>query len=113
MMMVKKETVNLTGISNMEESTISCIWFKIKTQDITFVLASWYRQWEHPELIKPCYTNGVDSEVERLESFQTQIKKAKNISSNIIITGDINIDKLEDYDQISISRTCITMPIHR
>ena len=72
----------------------SCMWFKIKTQDMSFVLATWYRQWEHPEIIKQIYTNCVNGEVECMESFQWQINKAKNISSNIIITGDINIDML-------------------
>ena len=80
---------------------------------MSFVLATWYRQWEHPEIIKQQYTNGVDGEVERLESFKRQIKKAKNISSNITITGDFNIDMLEERDQIGTSRTCRTMPIYR
>ena len=113
MTMVKKVTVNISRLSNIEESAMSCMLFKIKTQAITFVLTAWYRQWEHPELIKPYNTNGVIVEVERLESFQRQIKKAKCISSNIIITWDINIDMLEDRDQISISRLCRTMPIYR
>ena len=40
-----------------------------QNQDMSFVLAAWYRQWEHPEIIKSNYTNGVDGEVEQLESF--------------------------------------------
>ena len=63
--------------------------------------------------IKNQYTNGVDGEVARLESFKLQINKAKNISSNIIITGDTNIDMLEERDQIATSRICRTMPIYR
>ena len=41
------------------------------------------------------------------------MKKAKNISSSIIITGDTNIDMLEEKDQVSASRICRTMPIYR
>ena len=80
---------------------------------MSFVPAAWCRQLEHPEIIKHQYTNGVDGEVERLKRFKRQIKKAKNISSNIIITGDINIDMLEERDQIAVSRTYRTMPIYR
>ena len=86
---------------------------KKKTEDKSFILAAWYRQWEHPDIIKSQYTNGINGEVARLESFKQQIKKAKKISSNIIITGDINIDMLEDRDQITDSRTCRTMQIYR
>ena len=51
MMLVKKDTVNITRINNIEEPATSCMWIKIKTQDITFVMAAWYRQ--HCRLIKP------------------------------------------------------------
>ena len=89
------------------------MWFKIKTEDKNFVLAAWYRQWNHPTIIDHLYTKGTDGEVERLKSMQLQVKKAKNISSNIIVTGDTNIDMLEDKDQISLSQICQTMPIYR
>ena len=75
MLMVKENTVHITRLENIEEPATSFMWFKIKTQDNNFVLAAWYRQWTHPEIIKHHYTNGVDGEVERLESFQKQIKK--------------------------------------
>ena len=87
------------------------MWFKIKTEEKTFTLATWYRQWEHPLAIKNQYINGVYGEVARLESFKLQIKKAKNISGNIIITCDTNIDMLENKDQIAASRIFRTMPI--
>ena len=45
MMMVKKNTVNITRLENIEEPATSCMWFKIKTQDTNFVLATLYRQW--------------------------------------------------------------------
>ena len=70
MMMAKKDTVNITRLFNIEEPRNSCMWFKIKAQDMSFVLAAWYRQWEHQEIIKQTYTNGVDGEVEGMESFQ-------------------------------------------
>ena len=63
-MMVKKNTVNITRLFNIEEPTNSCMLFKIKTQDMLFVLVAWYRQWEHPEIIKQTHTNSVDGEVE-------------------------------------------------
>ena len=77
MMMVKKDTMNITRLTKIEEPASACMQFKIKTEDKTFVLAAWYRQWEHPEIIKHQYTDGVNGEVERLESFKRQIKKAK------------------------------------
>ena len=98
MVLVKKDTINNTRLINIEKAETACMWFKINTEDKTFTLATWYRPREHPDVIKNQYTNGVDGEVARLESFKLQIKKAKNISSNIIITGDINIDMFEDHD---------------
>ena len=77
------------------------------------VMAAWYRHREHPKSIEHLYTDGVDGQVECIESFQRQIKKAKNISNNIIITGDTNIDMLEKHDQIATSRISRTMPIYR
>ena len=100
-MLVKKDFINITRLTNIEEPATACMWFKMKTQDSLLVMAAWQRQWEHPEIIKHLYTDGVDGEVECINSFQKQIKKAKNISSNIIITGDINIDMLEERDQIA------------
>ena len=52
MMMVKKDTVNITRLYNIEEPASSCMWFKIDTQAMSFVLATWYTQWEHPEIVK-------------------------------------------------------------
>ena len=75
MVMVKKETTNITRLFQIEQAETACMWFKIKTEDKTFTFAAWYRQWEHPEAIKNQYTNGVDGEVARLESFKLQIKK--------------------------------------
>ena len=72
MMMVKKDTINITRLNKIEDPASACMWFKIKTEDMSFVLATWYRQWEHPEIIKQQSTNGVDGEVERLESFKRQ-----------------------------------------
>ena len=34
MMMAKKDTVNITRLFNIEEPTNSCMWFKIKVQDM-------------------------------------------------------------------------------
>ena len=59
------------------------------------------------------YTDNVDGEVKWFESFQKQVKFAKNISTGIFILGDINIDMLANKDQISISRICRTMLIYR
>ena len=68
-MMVKKDTINITRLTKIEEPASACMWFKIKTEDTSFVLAAWYRQWEHPEIIKHQYSDGVDGEVEPLDSF--------------------------------------------
>ena len=67
---VKNNTVNITRLENIEEPATACMWFKTKTQEISLVFLAWYRQWEHPKIIKQQCTNGVDGEVERLESFQ-------------------------------------------
>ena len=60
--------------------------------------------------MKHVYDDGV-GEVSTIEGFHIEIKMVKNISIKIIILGDINIGMLEYRDQISISRTCRTMPI--
>ena len=43
MIMVQKNTVNITRLENFEQPATSCVWFKIKTQDTNFVLPVWYR----------------------------------------------------------------------
>ena len=113
LVLVKKDTVNITRLTQIEPNETACMWFKIKTEDQNFTLAAWYRQWDHPLSVKHLYTDGIDGQVERLESMKLQVKKAKNISGNNIITGDTNIDMLEEKDQISASRICRTMPIYR
>ena len=74
MVFVKKDTINITRLTQIEQAETACMWFKIKTEEKTFTLAAWYRQWELPVGIKNQYTNGVDGEVARLESFKLQIK---------------------------------------
>ena len=77
LVLVKKDTINITRLTKIEQDETACMWFKIKTEEKTFTLAAWYRQSEHPLAIKNQYTNGVDGEVARLESFKLQIKKSK------------------------------------
>ena len=73
----EKDAINITRLINIEKDETACMWFKIKTEDKSFTIATWYRQWEHPDIIKNQHTNGVNGEVARLESFKLQIKKAK------------------------------------
>ena len=96
LVLIKKDTINITRLTQIEQAETACMWFKIKTEDKNFTLAAWYRQWNHPAIVEHMYTDGINGEVERLESMKLQVKKAKNISSNIIITGDTNIDMLEE-----------------
>ena len=77
MVMVKKDTINITRLLQIDQAETACMWFKIKAEEKTFTLAAWYRQWEHPDAIKSQYTNGVDGEVARLESFKLQITRQK------------------------------------
>ena len=112
-MLPKNDTIDITRLNNIEKPATGCIGFKIKTQESSIVMSTLYQEWEHPESIKYLYTDGFDGEVPRVESFQKQTKKTKNISNNVLITGDINIDMLDSRDPISISRTCRTMPIYR
>ena len=77
MVMVKKDTINITRLLQIEQAETACMWCKIKTEGKTFTLAAWYRQWERPEAIKNQFTNGVNGEVSRLESFKMKIKKPK------------------------------------
>ena len=48
MVLVKKDTINITRLTQIEQNETACMWFKIKTEDQNFTLAAWYRQWEHP-----------------------------------------------------------------
>ena len=56
LVLVKKDTINITRLTQTEQAETACMWFKIKTEEKTFTLAAWYRQWEHPLTIKkPIY----------------------------------------------------------
>ena len=52
MVLVKENTINITRLTQIEENETACMWFKIKTEGKTFTFAAWYRQWEHPLIIK-------------------------------------------------------------
>ena len=52
LVLVKKDTINITRLTQIEQAETACMWFKIKTEEKTFTLAAWYRQWEHPLAIK-------------------------------------------------------------
>ena len=72
MMMVKKNIINITRLTQIEDPIMSCMWFKIKTQDSTKVFSAWYRQWNLPADIRHLHDDSVDDEVPRLENFQRQ-----------------------------------------
>ena len=50
--LVKKDTINITRLAHIEQNETACMWFKIKTEDKNFVLAAWYRQWHHPAIVE-------------------------------------------------------------
>ena len=63
-------------------------------------------------IIGVCRTKGVDGEAERIKLFEGQVRKAKQMSRNLMFLGDMNIGMLESRDQINKSNTCRTMPIY-
>ena len=77
------------------------------------VLAAWYRQWQLPMDIRHLKTDGVEGQVERFREFQSQVRRAKKFSNNVMILGDINIDMLETNDQSDRGNIARTMPIYR
>ena len=111
--LVKKSTIHLTRIEELEHPDLACMWFKLRLDDQTIILSAWYRQWQLPIEIRNARTLGVDGQVERIKIFQKQVKEARKISQNVMILGDINIDMLEENDQEDKSHIARTMPIYR
>ena len=112
-LLVKKSTLHLKCLKDLEHPDLACVWFKMRLDDQTVVLAACYRQWRLPIKIRNQRTGGVDGEVERFKTFQTQVKKAKQISRNLMLLGDISIDILETRDQVDCSNISRTMPIYK
>ena len=56
---------------------------------------------------------GVDGQVERFQLFHAQVRKARQVSCNLKLLGDINIDMLENNNQIDKSNIARTMPIYK
>ena len=111
--MVKKSMIHLKRLHEIEHPDLSCMWFKMCLDDQTIVLAAWYRQWQLPIEIRHLRTDGVNCQVERFREFQSQVNKVKNISRNIMILGDINIDMLKSNNHFDRTNIARTMPIYR
>ena len=111
--MVKKSTIHLTRMEELEHPDLACMWFKLRLDDQTIILSTWYRQWQLPIEIRSARTQGIDGQVERIKIFQKQVKEARKISQNMMILGDTNIDMLEENDQEDKSHIARTMPIYR
>ena len=46
--MVKKSTIHLKRIEELEHPDLACMWFKVRLDDQTIILSTWYRQWHLP-----------------------------------------------------------------
>ena len=100
-------------METIEDPSTACMWFKMRLAEKTIMIAAWYRQWNHLADIAQNFTDGVEGQVERIKLVKNQVEKAKAISKQIILMGDINIDMSEDFDQALISRTTQLLPIYQ
>ena len=46
--LVKKSTIHLKRIEELEHPDLACMWFKLRLDDQTMILSTWYRQWQLP-----------------------------------------------------------------
>ena len=92
---VKKQGGNIQRVTNIEDPSTTCMWFKMQLANQIAIIAAWYRQWNHLADVAQNYTDGLDGQIERISNVNTQILKVKAISKHIIILGNINIDMSE------------------
>ena len=64
-LLVKKSTIHLKRLHELEHPDLSCMWFKMCLDDQNIMLAAWYHQWQLPMDIRHLKTDGVKGQVER------------------------------------------------
>ena len=77
------------------------------------MMAAGYRQWNHLEDVKAKHTEGVEGQVEHIQSMKNLVEKLKAISRHILIISDTNINMSEDNAKQALSHICKTLLIDK
>ena len=71
--MAKKDEVNIQRVEDIEDTNTSAMWFKLKLPSKTIMMAPWYRQWFHLEDVAANHTEGVEGQIEHIQSMKNQL----------------------------------------